>query len=86
MQRSATSYPDEWVPLIEQRVTAQGRSESNYIARLIEADLRAAGLLEPEKDSTEAEIGEALKEAQSAGVDVVATLRRASRRKEKVAA
>lgn len=86
MQRSATSYPDEWVPLIEQRVTAQGRSESNYIARLIEADLRGAGLLEPEKDSTEAEIGEALKEAQSAGVDVVATLRRASRRKERVAA
>jgi hypothetical protein len=45
MKRAATSFPDEWAALIEARAKSLGRSESNYIARLIEQDLQSCGML-----------------------------------------
>ena len=57
MARAITSIPDEWIPLMERRAVSLRRpSESNYLACLIEDDLRSAGLLAPASDTEQAEL------------------------------
>jgi hypothetical protein len=47
MKRVMVNLDDNAGDLLEQKATAEKRSASSYIALLVEADLRAAGLLAP---------------------------------------
>lgn len=53
MTRAMTSIPDEWDALLAAAAKSEGRSESNYICRLIGADLRAKGLLTAQAEAPE---------------------------------
>lgn len=46
MARAICTYPDEWTELLDQRVKSEFRSESSYLARLIQLDLQSCGLLD----------------------------------------
>lgn len=48
MKRVMVNLDDKPGELLEQKAAAEKRSASNYIAMLVEADLRAAGLLQPD--------------------------------------
>lgn len=64
------------LPLLEQRAASQKRTVSNYVALLVEKDLREAGLLSPGSSA------ELLAAAEEIGVEqAVLILRRAARRK-----
>lgn len=55
MKRVMVNLDDKAGDLLEQKASAEKRSASSYIALLVEADLRAAGLLVADDESANAE-------------------------------
>lgn len=82
MARAATSFPDDQLPLLEQRIAALRRpSLSHHIALLLEDDLRACGLLPPGLPAPElAEFMAKVQAAAAASPRIIARLEAALRR------
>ena len=78
MKRVMVNFSEREGQMIERRAAEEKRSASNFIALLVQRDLTQAGLLKPEKKHAAA-----LAEAEAAGVDVGAVLRRAARSAKK---
>lgn len=78
MARATTSFPDDQLPLLEQRIAALRRpSISLHLAFLIEDDLRAAGLLASPQDSAVAEFLAEVRAAAEANPDLLPKLKAA---------
>lgn len=81
LDRVTINLPEGTLVLLEKCAEAQKRTVSNYVALLVETDMRAAGLLKPD---TSAEL---IAAAGELGMEqAVIALRRAARRKTPAAA